>query len=113
MMIVRKNYTTVYTIDGHEYKVTAPALINEKTGEPVADKELDDTAAEKAREMHRKDMGFFSPKDLKNYRQRTGLSQKNLAELTGLSLNTIALYEAGAFPTVANNKMLKVLINKP
>lgn len=110
-MTVKKNYTTTYTINGHEYKVTAPALINEQTGKPVADKELDDAAAEKAREMYRKDMDFFSPKDLKDYRQRTGLSQRNLAELTGLSPNTIALYESGAFPTIANNNMLKALIN--
>ena len=36
--------------------------------------------------------------------------QRNLAELTGLSPNTIALYEAGAFPTKANNRLLKSLI---
>lgn len=34
----------------------------------------------------------------------------NLAELTGLSPNTIALYEAGVFPTKANSRLLKSFI---
>ncbi|MFM9745778.1 helix-turn-helix domain-containing protein, partial [Streptomyces brasiliscabiei] len=41
-------------------------------------------------------MGLLSPTELKKYRAKVGLSQRNLAELTGLSPNTIALYEAGA-----------------
>lgn len=38
-------------------------------------------------------MGLLSPQELKQYRAKVGLSQRNLAELTGLSPNTIALYE--------------------
>lgn len=64
-----------------------------------------------ARQAYRDDMGLLSPTELKKYRAKVGLSQRNLAELTGLSPNTIALYEAGASPTPANNKMLKYLIN--
>jgi len=64
----------------------------------------------KARQLYRKDMGLISPQDLKKYRAKLSLSQRNLAELTGLSPNTIALYEAGAFPTAANNNILKALI---
>ncbi|MCQ2569986.1 MAG: DUF4065 domain-containing protein [Limosilactobacillus sp.] len=52
----------------------------------------------------------MSPKEIKQYRAKVGLSQRNLAELTGLSPNTIALYEAGAFPTKANNRLLKSLM---
>ena len=55
-------------------------------------------------------MGLLSPQELKQYRSKVGLSQRNLSELTGLSPNTIALYEAGAFPTKANNRLLKSLI---
>lgn len=110
-MTYKKDFTTTYTINGHEYTVTAPALFDSKTNKIIPDKKLDDQAAEIAREQYRKDMGFLSPADLKEYRARVGLSQRNLAELTGLSPNTIALYEAGAFPTTANNRMLKSLMN--
>lgn len=108
-MAYQKNFTTTYTINGHEYTVTA-ALFDSNTNELIPDKKLDDQAAEIARQQYRDEMGLLSPKDLKQYRTKVGLSQPNLAELTGLSPNTIALYEAGAFPTKANNRMLKSLI---
>ena len=98
------------SINGHEYTVTAPALFDSNTNELIPDKKLDDQAAEIARQQYRDEMGLLSPKDLRQYRAKVGLSQRNLAELTGLSPNTIALYEAGVFPTKANNRMLKSLI---
>lgn len=110
-MVYQKDYTTIYTINGREYEVTAPALFDSETGEMISDVELDDQAAEIARQKYRDDLGLLSPNDLKNYRAKIGLTQRNLAELTGLSPNTIALYEAGAFPTKANNRLLKALIN--
>lgn len=94
-MVYQKNWTTTYTINGHEYTVTAPALFDSKTDELIPDKELDGQAAEIARQRYRDDMGLLSPKDLQQYRAKVGLSQRNLAELTGLSPNTIALYESG------------------
>ena len=109
-MVYQKNFTTTYTINGHEYTVTAPALFDSNTNELLPSKELDDQAAEMARQQYRDEMGLLSPKDLKQYRAKVGLTQRNLAELTGLSPNTIALYEAGAFPTKANNRLLKSLI---
>ena len=109
-MAYKKNYTSTYTINGHEYTVTAPALFDSKTNELIPDKKLDEQAAEMARQQYRNEMGLLSPREIKEYRTKVGLSQRNLAELTGLSPNTIALYEAGAFPTKANNRLLKSLI---
>ena len=109
-MPYQKNFTTTYIINGHEYTVTAPALFGNNTNELIPDKNLDDQAAEIARQQYRNEMGLLSPKVIKQYRAKVGLSQRNLAELTGLSPNMIALYEAGAFPTKANNRLLKSLI---
>ena len=109
-MVYKKDFSTTYTINGHEYAITFPALFDSNTNELIPNNELDDKAAEKARQLYRKDMGLISPQDLKKYRAKLSLSQRNLAELTGLSPNTIALYEAGAFPTAANNNILKALI---
>ena len=110
-MAYQKDFTTTYTINGREYTVTAPALFDSVTNELIPDKKLDDQAAEIARQQYRKDIGLVTPQELKQYRAKVGLSQRNLAELAGLSPNTIALYEAGTFPTTANNKLLKSLIN--
>lgn len=106
-----KDYTTTYEINGHEYTITAPARFDSATNEVVMDKKLDDTAAGMARAKYRQDLGLISPDKLKDYRKRTGFSQRNLAELTGLSPNSIALYESGEFPTTANNRILKSLIS--
>lgn len=99
-----KDCTTIYIINGHECKVTAPALFDNKTNKQIPDDKLDDDAVKIARQMYRNDMGLISPKDSKKYRSKVGISQRDLAEITGLSPNTIALYEAGEFPTVANNR---------
>lgn len=106
-----KDYTTTYKINGHQYVITAPARFDSATNEVVMDNKLDDAAAEMARAKYRQDLGLISPDELRAYRKRTGLSQRNLAELTGLSPNSIALYESGEFPTTANNRILKSLIN--
>ncbi|WP_308557007.1 helix-turn-helix domain-containing protein [uncultured Lactobacillus sp.] len=106
-MTYQKNFTTTYTIKGHEYTVTALALFDSNTNELIPDERLDDQAAEIARQQYRNDMGLVSPQDIKQYRAKAKLSQRDLAELVGLSPNTIALYEAGAFPTETNNKLLK------
>lgn len=103
-MIYKKDFTTTYIINGHEYTVTAPALFDCNTNELIPEKVLDDKAAEIARQQYRNNMELVTPKELKEYRAK-------LAELTVLSSNTIALYESGAFQTIANNKLLKSLIN--
>lgn len=106
-MTYQKDFTTTYTIAGHEYTVTAPALFDSVTNKIVPDNKLDDQAAEIAREQYRNDMGLVSPTAIKEFRTKNKLSQRDLAKFTGLSLNTIALYEAGAFPTKTDNQTLK------
>lgn len=105
-----QDYTNTYVINNKEYVVTAPAKFDDKTHKLIPDKKLDEAAAEKARAMYRKDQGLFSPADLKEYRKKLSLSQRDFAELTGLSPNAVAMYEAGAFPTVTNNRLIKALI---
>lgn len=43
------------------------------------------------------------------FRDAAKLSQSDLATLTGITVSTIALYEAGAFPITKHNKLLKNL----
>ncbi len=106
-----KNFTTEYLFGGKTYKITAPARFDAETDQPIYDAELDERATEMARQAYRNDMGLVSPAELKGFRDKVGLSQRDLAELTGLSMNTIALYEAGAFPSEDDNKLLKNLIS--
>ena len=36
-MVYQKDYTTIYTINGREYEVTAPALFDSETDEMIPD----------------------------------------------------------------------------
>ena len=111
-MVYQKDFTTTYYINGHHYTVKAPALFDSKTNELIPDNVLDDQATEIARQKYRDEMGLLSPKVIKQYRTKHSLTQFDLAKLTGLSKNTIALYEAGAFPTKADNKAIKSIIER-
>jgi len=77
----------------------------------IDDSELDDRAAEKAREIYREEFGLLSPERIRNFRNRLTLNQQDFAQLIGVSPNTMALYEAGAFPTTAHNRLLKLLMH--
>ncbi len=105
-----KEYTNTFIIHGREYKVTAPAKFDNETDELLDDMELDDQAVEIANSKYRTDMGLVFPEDIKKYRAKIGLSQRELAKFLGWSPNTIALYETGSFPSKGNNKLLKALI---
>lgn len=106
-----KDYTNTFIIHGHEYTVTAPARFDSDTNKLVDDLILDDQAVEIANSMYRNDMNLVSPEDVKKYRAKIGLSQREFAKLLGWSSNTVALYEAGAFPSKSNNKLLKALMS--
>lgn len=106
-----KNFTTEYSFGEKIYKITAPARFDAETDQPIYDAELDERATEMARKAYREDMGLVSPADLKNFRDEFGLSQRDLAKITGLNVNTVALYEAGAFPSEVDNKLLKDLLS--
>ncbi|WP_281166174.1 helix-turn-helix domain-containing protein [Liquorilactobacillus sicerae] len=106
-----KNYTNTFMIHGREYKVTAPAKFDSETNELLDDTVLDDQAVEIANNKYRADMGLVSPEDIKKYRAKIGLSQRELAKFLGWSPNTIALYETGAFPSKGNNRLLKALMS--
>lgn len=109
-MTTIKPFTTTYTIKGHKYQVTSDAKFDDH-GKIIADKELDDVATNKAHSMFRKDQGYFFPQDLKKFRSKLHFTQKDLANLLGMSPNTIAMYELGAIPSEANNKLLQLIMS--
>lgn len=109
-MTTIKPFTTTYNIRGHKYVVTADAEFNDQ-GKVIANKKLDDIAKEKALNAFRKEQAYVYPIDIKNFRKRVGFSQIDLANLLGMSPNTIALYELGALPSEANNNLLKLIMS--
>lgn len=106
-----KDHTNTFNIHGHQYTVTAPARFDSDTNKLIDDTKLDDRAVEIANSMYRDEMHLVLPEDIKKYRAKLGLSQREFAKLLGWSPNTVALYETGAFPSESNNKLLKALMS--
>ena len=104
------DYTNSYDIRGQRITITAPARFDENTGKVIADLELDDHAAKLALEKYRRKFDIISPTDLKTLRHHWNFSQEKFAEFLGWNVATIALYEAGALPSISDNRLLKILI---
>jgi DNA-binding transcriptional regulator YiaG len=64
-------------------------------------------------EKYRRKFGIISPTDLKNLRHHWNFSKEKFAEVLGWNVATIALYEAGAVPSISDNRLLKILIKNP
>lgn len=105
-----KDYTNTYNVRGHEYEITAPARFDSSTNNIVSDSNLDDAAAEMANAIYRKEFDIVTPEQIKTFRKSNGLSQRDLSKLLGWSKTTVALYEAGAIPNEANNKVLQLVL---
>lgn len=107
------DYTNSYDIRGQQITITASARFDKNTGKVIADLELDDHAAKLALEKYRRKFGIISPTDLKNLRHHWNFSKEKFAEVLGWNVATIALYEAGAVPSISANRLLKILIKNP
>ncbi len=58
-------------------------------------------------------MVLFHQLILKNLRHHWNFSKEKFAEVLGWNVATIALYEAGAVPSISDNRLLKILIKNP
>lgn len=77
----------------------------------VANRELDDAAVEAFKEKYHQEMVIAPLIEIKKFQARMNLFQRELASLMGWSPTTVALYENDALLSLANNNLLKTLIN--
>lgn len=101
-----------YPVKGESITVNAQVRICNFCSGDCSDSKLDDQTLlavyDKYRDMH----GLISPVEVRNLRQKYGLSQRSLAALLGWGEITIHRYEKGGFPDEAHNQMLQ-LLNDP
>lgn len=102
-----------YRVRGEQIKVTAPAKFDSDTQQQVFDEKLDDAAINQALDIYRRDNQMITVERIKQLRQRLGLSQRDFAALLSWSPTTVATYETGALPSLANNSRLLALENNP
>jgi len=108
-----KDYEQIFSIRGEEILVVAPARFDFLTNEMLYDRELDDSAIEKAHEIYRKNNGYLTPELIREMRDKIGISQRDFATLMGWSQTTIVMYENGSLPTTNNNNQLKMIYENP
>lgn len=106
-----KEHTNTFVIHGYEFEVTAPARFD-AANQLVDDDLLDDAAVEITNQLYRDKFSLVSPTEIKQYRLDEGLTREELAECLGIDVRTIAMYEAGAFPSKKDNDSLKSLMTK-
>ena len=104
-----KAINETYTIRGEEVRLSIKARIDVDSGERMFDEELDNEAVSRAFDQYRQRHGMITPERIKALRQSFGLTQRDFAALLGWSATTIATYETGSLPSVANNKLLLAL----
>lgn len=108
-----KSVDETYTIRGEKVDVVTSARFDVDSGEQVFDEKLDNQAILSAFDEYRRKHGIISPERIKRVRHSFGLSQRDFATLLGWSATTIATYETGSLPSVANNKILLALETDP
>lgn len=80
-----------------------------KCGNELFDEVLDSENLNKAYEEYRKRHHILKPDDIKNIREKYGLSQRTLGKVLGWGEITIHRYESGAIPDPSHHKILRLL----
>ncbi len=105
--IIKRDET--YPIKGESITVNAQVRICNFCEGDCSDSKLDDQTLLAVYDRYREKHGLISPVEVRNLRQKYGLSQRSLAALLGWGEITIHRYEKGGFPDEAHNQMLQLL----
>lgn len=87
----------------------AVVAVCEACGETVFDKERDERILREAYDLYRKRAGLLTGTEIRQLRERYGLSQRALAALLDWGQVTIQRYEAGAIQGRAHDEVLRSL----
>lgn len=104
-----REYPETYPVRGEPIEVTARVLHCTQCGEALFDPTLDGENLNKAYAVYRDKYGFLSPADVKEVRDKYGLTQRGLATLLGWSPATINRYEKTGVFQSAHNHVLGAL----
>jgi len=105
-----ENRVEDHVIRGERVRVTLPVLVCSMCGVELFDEELTGSALRTVYDEVRRRKGMPSPEDLKEFRSRMGLSQRQLGKLLGWSHITIHRYENGGLPNEAHATVLDSLM---
>ena len=89
-----------------EFLITYHYYKCEDTDEVFTTDKLDELNTNQVYNQYREKYGVPFPDEIKEMRERYGLSARKMSEVLGLGINGYRQYEQGEMPTVANGRLL-------
>lgn len=102
----------VLVVRDAEVPVQSELSVCSSCNKEFATEEQEKANFRKAYDMYRQNKGLLTPPEIKQIREKYGLSQANLSRLLGWGEVTVSRYESGSIQDVAHNDML-VLLQDP
>jgi len=106
--IVKKK-EEIFPVRGEKIKILSNVPVCKICGSEVFDEKLDEENLKLAYDKYRKKHNLLSPSQIKEIREKYGLSQRGLSKLLGWGEITLHRYESGSIQDEAHDKMLKLI----
>jgi putative zinc finger/helix-turn-helix YgiT family protein len=81
------------------------------SGEKFTDEALDNLDLNQVHNQYREKYGIPFPEEIKEIREKYGVSARKMSEILGLGANSWRNYEAGEVPSVANGRLILAVKN--
>ena len=103
-------HTAVQTLNfrKEEFTVKQRFYLCEDSGERFTNTQLDELNLSLVYNAYRSKHHILSPEEIKETREKYGLSAVKMSEILGFGPNSYGLYERGEIPSLANSKLLKL-----
>lgn len=98
-------------VRGEDIEVDADVVVCTGCGEDIFDPSYDNRILKQAYDAYRERHGLLTSREIRELRERYGLSQRSLAKLLGWGLVTIQRYEQGALQDKAHDAVLRSLMD--
>ncbi|WP_324718136.1 type II TA system antitoxin MqsA family protein [Carboxydochorda subterranea] len=98
-----------YMVRDEPIEVEADVLVCSTCGQAVFDEKRDERTLRAAYDVYRARKGLLKPDEIRELRERYGLSQRSLARLLGWGLVTVQRYERGALQDKSHDDLLRAL----
>ena len=113
IQLVTVPYATTIEHDGRAYRVEIPALTVPRCGSCQA-LSIDDEADRQISAAFRREARLLAPEDIRQGREKLGLTQKQFANLLGVGEATVSRWETGAqIQQRAMDRFLRVCLASP
>lgn len=110
--VIKKSRCETYTFRNEKYTVMAYYFECVDTGKTFTNADVDEQLMKDVYAQYRKRHGIPSPSELKNLREKYGLSAHMMSKIAGIGINQYGLYENGEMPTVIVGQKLSTLFEK-